>query len=155
MNQATSPTPGAKPPVEADQLALVLKSVPVFPQSLRASIGVAEGIGMGVGDFFDPLTVGATVADGDAEAEGAGLAVGKGDGGFGALSALLALNSRAQKHPRTRRGKIPLFICQSCREERRMTQLLEKCVNEIATFLKIVIHRNPSQKTKELDIGRS
>jgi hypothetical protein len=109
--------------VVADQFAFVLKSVPVFPQSLRASTGVAEGIGAGVGDFL-PVTdaVGEAVALGDAVAEGAGLADGAGleDGegfavgvgeGLGALSALLALaKSARQKNPTMRRGEVIFFI---------------------------------------------
>src|SRR5436190_19450869 len=37
LNQATSPAPGATPPVPAVQFAFVLKSLPVLPQSLSAS----------------------------------------------------------------------------------------------------------------------
>src|ERR1700730_2690993 len=37
VNHATSPAPGATPPVVADQLASVLKSVPLLFQSRRAS----------------------------------------------------------------------------------------------------------------------
>jgi hypothetical protein len=99
-------------------------------------------VGAGVGNFFPPLRVGAgvglvdglgvalgdTVAEGAGLGDGEGLAVGVGEG-LGALSTLLALNRSAQKHPRTRRGKIPLFICQSCREERRITAIPEKSVN--------------------------
>jgi hypothetical protein len=145
VNHATSPaTGGALPgvPPFGVQFAAVLKSELVVPfQSVRPS----TGIGAGVGDFFDPLTVGAgvglvdglgvalgdTVAEGAGLGDGEGLAVGVGEG-LGALSAEEAASRNAPQRNRARlRRKISLFISKPRREERRMTLLLEKRVNEI------------------------